>query len=292
MISTQRWATFSVIAHKDPRALAREVLLYDQLIFPSPPNEEERRRWEKPERDWDPDLLDRRIEQLQGLARRLNWDKTLQGRFHDLMASVRHEVTPLAATPMVLRDWIEPQVRERGICVVAAFRDEDTLRRNYLDSATGAANSTSFTLGLFHELVVPFVDLEPEEALVKAINLARDEEFLIHRRDYYRWQEEVAGRIAGGEVDIPSAIQELKDKVAVYNRRVRSADKKARKTIIVTIAGTAASIAAALLGPPGWASYLACSSAALPLLLIERPDVSTEGISPALMFHDMRRALT
>lgn len=290
-MSTQRWATFSVVAHKDTAALAREVLLYDQLIFPSPPNEEERHRWTNPEQDWNPDLLDRRIEQLQGLARRLNWDKTLQGRFHDLMASVRHEVTPLAATPIVLRDWIEPQVRERGICVVAAFRDEDTLRRNYLASATGVADSTAFTLGLFHELVVPFVDLDPEEALVEAIKLARDEEFLIHRRDYYRWQEEIVGRIARDEVDIPSAKQELKDKVTVYNRRVEKADKKARKTILVTIAGTAASIAAALMGPPGWATYLASAGTALPLLLLERPEVSTEGIAPALMFHDMRRAL-
>jgi len=287
-MATERWAAFSVVAHKETAALARDVLLYDKLILPYPPTAEERSRWADPAQDWDPDLLDRRLEQLKDLALPFNWGDQIKGHFHDLMATVRDEVSPLADTPRVIRDWIEPQVRERGIRVVAAFRDGDALRRDYLASA---AASAAFTLGFVHEFVVPFVELNPEDALAEAVNLARDEEFRLHRRDYYRWQEEIANRIARRELDLPTAQQELRDKVTTYNARVAKADKKAGRTVLVTLAGTGAGIALAVLGPPGWLALLAVASAALPLLLLEGSDASTDGVAPAVMFHDMRRAL-
>ena len=41
----QRWAAFSVRAHRDLPALASDVLLYDRLILPVPEDDAEYDRW-------------------------------------------------------------------------------------------------------------------------------------------------------------------------------------------------------------------------------------------------------
>ena len=40
----QRWAAFSVRAHRDLGSLAADVLLYDRIILPVPENDPERER--------------------------------------------------------------------------------------------------------------------------------------------------------------------------------------------------------------------------------------------------------
>ena len=70
-MSRERWGTFSVIDHKNPATLVPEVLLYDRLVLPVPPNEDERKRWT--DRGWAPDVLDRRLEQLGPLAVTASW---------------------------------------------------------------------------------------------------------------------------------------------------------------------------------------------------------------------------
>lgn len=40
------WGTFSVADHLRERAFVAEILLYDRLVIPVPPDDEERGRWE------------------------------------------------------------------------------------------------------------------------------------------------------------------------------------------------------------------------------------------------------
>jgi hypothetical protein len=287
----ERWATYSVVAHQDAAALARDLLLYDKLILPVPPDAAEERRWADPKRNWQPDLLKRRLDQLKDLARAVNWDHDFQKEFHRRLVTMREEVSPMAMTPMVIREWIEPQVRDKGIRVVAAFRSEEDFRRDYLRRPTPAAREATMTFALAHELVVPFAEREPEAALQEAARLARDPEFRAHRRAYYEWQEEIGGRISRGEIDIEGAKRQLREMVDLYNARIAKADRKAKKTLVVTLAGTAISIALAFSGPPGWAALLGAAGAALPMLLVEKPDVSASGAEPAVMLHEMRRTL-
>ena len=54
-MSKQVWGTFSVKDHCDPNAFVAEVMLYDRLVIPVPPDAEERERWEKS--GWQPDRL-------------------------------------------------------------------------------------------------------------------------------------------------------------------------------------------------------------------------------------------
>jgi len=204
---------------------------------------------------------------------------------------MREEVTPLAMTPMVIRDWIEPQVRDRGIRVVAAFRNEKDFKRDYLQRPTAAVGEAAFTFGVVHEAVIPFDTRDPESALEESAKLARDAEFRAHRRAYYDWQEAIGARIARGEIDAEWAKRELNEMVVLYNERIAKADRKAKKTLVVMLAGTAISIVSALTGPPGWLAFLSAAGALLPMVLVEKPEASTAGAEPAVMFHDMRRAL-
>ncbi len=291
-MARERWATFSVVAHQDAAALAREVLLYDKLILPVPPDDAERERWRRA--GWQPELLDDRLEQLQGLAWRLNWDDRHRAAFHRMMETVRNEVSPFAATPMVIRDYIVPQVRESGIRVVAGFRSEADFRRDFVAPARDAAQA-AFTFALVHELVVPFAERAPEPALKAAAELARDEDFREHRRAFYEWQEAIGARIARGELTAADARHQLGEMIDRYNRRVEKADRRARRSLVVTLAGTALGIAAALVDAHGLGSALSAASAALPaasfLLVDARPEAAVTGVEPAVMFHEMQRVL-
>jgi hypothetical protein len=62
----QVWGTFSVKDHSDPRAFIAEVMLYDRLVIPKPPNATERARWE--ELGWAPERLESILEILGGRA--------------------------------------------------------------------------------------------------------------------------------------------------------------------------------------------------------------------------------
>lgn len=55
----QRWAAFSVRAHRDLAALATDILLYDRIILPVPEDDTEYDRWVR--RDWAPDEIPRRV---------------------------------------------------------------------------------------------------------------------------------------------------------------------------------------------------------------------------------------
>lgn len=44
--SRQWWGVYSVRAHMDMRALARELLLYDRLVLPVPEDIDEADRWD------------------------------------------------------------------------------------------------------------------------------------------------------------------------------------------------------------------------------------------------------
>src|SRR5262249_41518304 len=55
-MTRERWGTFSVADHKRGRAFVADVLLYDRLIIPIPPNDVERKDWTKT--GWVPERLD------------------------------------------------------------------------------------------------------------------------------------------------------------------------------------------------------------------------------------------
>jgi hypothetical protein len=54
-MSKQVWGTYSVKDHCDPNAFVAEVMLYDRLVIPVPPDDKERARWRKA--GWQPEVF-------------------------------------------------------------------------------------------------------------------------------------------------------------------------------------------------------------------------------------------
>src|SRR5262252_7087198 len=81
----QVWGTFSVKDHCQPHAFVAEVMLYDRLVIPRPPDETERTRWR--EANWNPELQDRLLKILGERAYVINWDAARQASWHDRYAA-------------------------------------------------------------------------------------------------------------------------------------------------------------------------------------------------------------
>jgi len=81
----QVWGTFSVKDHCDLRAFVAEVMLYDRLVIPVPPNATERARWE--DLGWDPARLEKALEILGGRAFAVSWDELRQASWKNRLFS-------------------------------------------------------------------------------------------------------------------------------------------------------------------------------------------------------------
>jgi hypothetical protein len=75
----QRWAAFSVRAHRDIGSLASEVLLYDRIALPLPEDHLEHERWVR--QGWDPDSIALRRAQAAGLIIPAHWTAQLQAEW-------------------------------------------------------------------------------------------------------------------------------------------------------------------------------------------------------------------
>lgn len=65
-LEVETWGTYSVRDHSRSRAFVADVLLYDRLMIPYPPNEAEVERWKTS--GWDPDRLKTCLQTLGDLA--------------------------------------------------------------------------------------------------------------------------------------------------------------------------------------------------------------------------------
>jgi hypothetical protein len=72
----QRWAAFSVRAHRDLDSLAADVLLYDRIILPVPEDDPEYKRWIR--KQWDPHKLALRVVQSAGRIIPVPWTAKLR----------------------------------------------------------------------------------------------------------------------------------------------------------------------------------------------------------------------
>jgi hypothetical protein len=88
IMSRERWGTFSVVDHHRPRAFVAEVLLYDRLVLPYPPDEEQRSRWSG--QQWKPDLLDAKLEILpEEMIIRAPWNEYTPERYKSRVAAAK-----------------------------------------------------------------------------------------------------------------------------------------------------------------------------------------------------------
>ncbi len=210
-MSSERWGAFSVVDHIDAAALAADVLLYDRLVLPVPPDKAEEERWRS--HNWQPDLQKQRIDLLGDIANPVQWDDDRRQMYEREMNRLRAEgatVNGYQLTAAVLAS--EP----RDVDIVAAYHSSDAFHADYPEEKDPDIKAYVAHL-LGQRFAVPKGD--PETALKKAVTVAKLPEFKEHRVALYAWQREIIDK----GVPPKEAVRRMGELLAKYNQSVAKA---------------------------------------------------------------------
>lgn len=228
----QIWGTFSVKDHSDPNAFVAEVMLYDRLVIPVPPDNEERVRWHN--EGWQPERLDKLLNILGDRAYLVNWDDQRQQKWRtrfEAGTNVAQETGDWAfvATRTELTVGLPRNVT--GIQAVTNYTSIKELEADLdLKSTEGVVplyGGTAIAI-LGHEFLVPEdPSWSHEELLREAVELSSESAFRRKRAGFWRWQREFLDE--KGITDqsaIQEAIEEMQDlleeeKAVVRRKNVR-----------------------------------------------------------------------
>jgi len=285
----ERWGSFSVIDHINAAAIVPEILLYDRLLIPFPPNDTERKRWEK--NLWKPKILDQRLSQLGNLAIKVPWDKELQEKYQKKMEHLKQikfegEGIPFGVTKMILAQSEPKDLPEdvSRVDVVSAYQSEEDIRADFIINNTPNKNShLAFLLG--QKIVLP-TDANPEVALDKAIKLAKKPYFKEKRRSLYEWQNDIIEYQNYDEI----ALKEMDLRIKGFNQCVQTAVKKFYYKFAFTI-GTfvLAMVGGAFLNP--WVTASSILSVIEFMTLDKKPVIQAGKNEVAAMFHTIKKKL-
>lgn len=196
----QRWGTFSVMDHLRPNPFIADVLLYDRLVLPYPPDESERNRWKK----WKPDHLDECINALGGRAYKVLWDTVQQIAYRRELASARAATEKMRSrgyvvdgggmTRSVLVKGVQAQSQEWGTrppLVMSAYPSAlDFKKDSGIDPKKLDAGKIKAIFS--HRFLVPKCAPKDEIKLLKdVVALSSSKDFASKRDLFYQWQEEV-----------------------------------------------------------------------------------------------------
>lgn len=239
----ERWGALSVQDHKNARALAAEVLLYDRLIVPEP-QQGDTEGWDQ----WDRDGLSKRLEQLgDDLAYRAVWStglrqewRTQWDRFKALVADAKKlsRARSSEAAQILTREILSmrhPVTRPTGGHqpeVVAVYRSSRDARLP-VPEGMRPEDAADYVVGI--RLLAPD-DHDAEEALRRAIDIARDSTFRQRRQAVQSWQREKIKAWSQADPDrvdrrkVEEAMRELDGLVREFNKIIwKSAGKSAWK---------------------------------------------------------------
>jgi hypothetical protein len=280
--------------------LVTDVLAYDRLVFPFPPDKVERGRWEGI--GWRPELLDARLALLGELAVKVPWDAYRRQQFSTQMMRVvalqqdADTAIPTSAAYQLTRRILsqDETVRVRPgvtkVTAVAAFHSIDDLKSEYiLDEDRSDPNLLSVLIR--NRIAQPAFSEDPEAALKSAIDLARAGEFRAKRRALYEWQD----KMILNAVSPDKAMVDLEDLIHNYNQLVRRADNKVTYRLLFTVITVGMPIGGALLASPlASAPFgLAVGASAVHLarfaMLDRSPVIQAGEAAPAAMFHEIDR---
>jgi hypothetical protein len=314
-----RWGTFSVVDHNDLAPLVVDLLLYDRLVFPAPVLQSNRDLWndgdrarfqEWSDRGWRPDVLLRRVQEMNGLAHLVLWEGSIRDQWSSRWERLKRagravEGAAQSQTAYVLSasiygdpDLVPPPVP------IAAYRSE---RDAVQDTAMDRALSTKEGLGappdagvedpsteqtasrkgrelhravaaLFGRMLrVPAVET-PERAYAEAIELSGNEKYRRARRALYDWEDE---RVAKGW-PTANAIKELQDLVIEHDLLVEKACHATVRRRVFRVAKLAVEVAAEFgaeaLRLPGLG---AGAGLAIEVVQARFPSLEPEGIDPS-----------
>jgi hypothetical protein len=297
-MSRERWGTFAVNDHLRQRPFAVDVLLYDRLVIPYPPDSE-RPRWVA--QGWRPDRLEACLEILGDLAIPVPWDEhkrdTFKTRYmaaqgadfdaRNLAEAQQMNQDPFYLTRVLLSADFLPQL-PRGVSkvwAVAAYPSANAYRKDYTSDARQERQET-LGLVLTHRFLVPkAAGKSYRDFLKKAVRLASRDDFREKRAQLYRWQEEII------ENDIPNdkAVREMEQYLKQYNDAVKRAEREVYWKFAFTVIPIGLSIAGATLVTP-----LVVAGGLVSLVKFvkfdRRPVIRAGECAAAAMFYDIRKS--
>jgi hypothetical protein len=230
----QVWGTFSVNDHRDPGAFVAEVMLYDRLVIPVPPNATERARWE--DLGWQPGRLEKSLEILGSRAFTVMWDEQRQASWVTRYLA-RKSVSDgtgknaFAATRAELTNGLPGNVT--GIQAVTNYTSVEDLRQDLSLKPVAPETlipMTETTAILGHKFLVPN---DPrwnyEELLREAVELSSERAFCRKRASFWRWQRSFFDdkAVITDQAAIQDAVEEMEDlledeRALVRKQRIRT----------------------------------------------------------------------
>ena len=293
-MSRQVWGTFSVKDHCLPRAFVAEVMLYDRLVVPIPPDATEQSRWEC--QGWDPNHLDTLLSILGDRAYKVEWDAERQRRWRTRFEAGTDLAidTPewaFAATRTELTANLPRHVT--GIQAVTNYTSLTELTEDLSLKATGDPHpgvpGGAVTAILGHEFLVPD---DPRrtgaDLLEEAVALSSERAFRRKRASFWRWQREfLDDKGITDQTAIESAVEEMSDLLEEEKTVVR----KTRVRTSVQFAFMVGSVALGLLGGPLSPIGIGGAFVSVGQFVAERllNDPAQEQDVPLVLFRDVRK---
>jgi hypothetical protein len=194
----QTWGTFSVKDHCQPNAFVAEVMLYDRLVIPVPPrnDEQEIKRWH--DNGWDPERLEKLLNILGDRAYTLEWDehkRQLWKTRYDAGTDVAQQTGDwaFAATRTELT-----QNLPRNVTGIQAISNYSSVQELEEDLGLKAASPEQLPIYggaaiavLGHQFLVPNdPKISYEDLLKQAVELSSERAYQRKRASFWRWQRE------------------------------------------------------------------------------------------------------
>jgi hypothetical protein len=252
-MSKQVWGTFSVKDHCDPNAFVAEVMLYDRLVIPVPPDNEARAKWDK--ELWQPDRLDKLLKILDERAFVVKWDEERRQKWRTRFEAgkdVAHDAGDWAfvATRNELTAGLPRNVT--GIQAVTNYTSgrelEDDLGLKSVGEREAHLYGGAAVAIIGHEFLVPDDSKWGyEELLGEAVALSSEPAFRRKRASFWRWQREFLNdKGITDQSAIIEAVEEMQDLLEEEKQIVRRKNIRTGSQFAFLVG----SVALGLLGGP------------------------------------------
>jgi len=231
----QIWGTFSVMDHMRPGAFLSQVVMYDRLLIPVPPDPdraetpedlkfavEQQKRWRK---NWDPERQEKLLEILtEEIAVPVEWNRWR----HEIWAAEYEKSKPKAAQQFseILAGWKTGETllqdvpaMAKGAVAVSPYDSLNDLERELgITKVSTPEERLRAGRGLPGELVSTIIGQEflvPEDPdrnefdlLHEAVNVVCGTDYRKHRTEYHAAQQSF---IEGGKTDLESITEAVKE---------------------------------------------------------------------------------
>jgi hypothetical protein len=282
-VNDELWGTFAVDDHLRARAFVAETVLFDRLIVPRPPPDDEEQYAEWVAAGWRPEELEEKLAALEDLAIAVPWDEELRAEWRDEYrskapsgrASTRMRLASGAAfdakniksapadqpskylTRMVLANRINEQADDALFQKMRKIVGIDPTAE--IESVVGYGSYAKFQeevpidetgaaspVAADVALLVKWEFLVPEESDLTDGELLKRAVTLSRKsefRDSRRQFHEWRRKLSARRVSVDAAVAEMNRCLVIYNEIVDKARRRSRALAALQVAAVAAPLA-------------------------------------------------